>query len=186
MPKKQESANSPVLLTIPPISVSRETYEFIEKNANGNMPEALMKWLAYYLDRQARGGIMLEPEDVQYLTGLRDGKPFRSSREVVRAVESGLNREEGQFTFKGNVDPALHAPLKDQAEAMGCTTRDILENVVNQSLTNSWAYSLVPERQLNFTERDFEIISKFIGKGSFFGADLARAIVNMTAEKAAV
>jgi hypothetical protein len=186
MPKKADiSANAPVLLTIPPIQVSQETYNFLEKNAKGNLSEALVKWGGYFFDRQARGGMMLEPEDAQYLAGLRDGKPFRSSREIVKAVESGLNREEGQYTQTIPVDPALFEPLKEQAQVMGCSVQDILTNLINQAMTNGWAYNFSPERQLNFTERDYDVMAKFMGKPFFFGADLVKKIVDQTAEKVA-
>lgn len=187
--KNSASPDAPVLLSVPTITITQATFRFIEDNANGDVPGTLTKWLSYFLDRQARGGLMLEPEDTARLAAVRDGKVLKSSREVVSLVEKGLKREDGQYTQTINIDPALITPLEDQAKLMGdgWTVQTLMEAVINMALVNSWAYNFTPDHTINLTDYEYQRISRVLGKSVFFGSDLSDALcgVEKTEEKQA-
>ncbi len=155
------------------VEVDPESAEFLKKNSKGDEAATLSGWSSYWLQQQAKGGIMVTAEDHDYLAGLRDGKRFRNSREIVRAIEAALKREDSQYTQRVPIDPAWIGPLREAAEQMGWTPEQLLQDVINTALANGWAYSWTPQNFIQATDSDYARISAAIGKKVFFGADVA-------------
>jgi hypothetical protein len=148
----------------------------VEENAKGDVQKTLASWITYFLAQQTACGIMLEAKDHEYLAGLRDGKKFSKSRELVAMVEKAMRREDSQYTQQVPIDPAWIKPLEEQSGYMGLTPEQLLTDLINTVMSNGWAYSWTPAHQLNFTEGDFEQLRAFMGTKQFFGSDLAKKL----------
>jgi hypothetical protein len=156
------------------IAMNPGASDYLEKNANGGDAALLLgQWATFWLDSQARGGVMISPEDHNYLATLNNGVRFSSGKQLVAAVERGLKRDDGQFTFPITIDPAWERPLQEAADVMGITSNQLLTEVVNTCMENGWAYSWSPHNQIIATDADYATIGAAIGKKVFFGRDVA-------------
>ena len=174
--KPQKATPVQVALTV---ALSPDSYAFVEKAAvenGGDVAGTLAGWIGYWVENQAGGGISISPVEHDHLASLAGGKRFASSRALVRAVEKGMNRIEGSFSSTVKVDPALIAPLKDHAATMGWTPEELLNDGLNNMLTNGWLYGFEPEHVLRFTKETMEIVREFVGKAQLTGEDLANKI----------
>lgn len=161
------------------VQLTPKAFEFLSENAkNGDISGLVTQWCTYYLDRQARGGLLLEPEDHDYLAGLNDGKRFRDSRSLVRGVEKGMNREEGQHTFKINVDPAHFPALKENADMQSLTVEEALDGIVQMIFASGWIYNFDPRsgRSIPFTPEMLESCKALCEKNKIDSSDIAGLI----------
>lgn len=163
---KRTAVASPVTLQIA-VNVSPASYEFLEKNSkDGDVNSTLSGWMSFWLDNQTRGGLMLAPEDHDHLAKLRDGTRFSSSRQLVRAIEEGLRRDEGQFAFTITVDPTYIQPLQEFAVQSGMTTEELVQNAFSMVTASNWLYDLTPAdgRMIPFTAHMLQEIATARGK----------------------
>ncbi len=169
---------NPVQLQVA-ITIQPQAYEFLEKNAkNGDVSATLASWAGYWLENQARGGILMEPSDHDYLAEMNGGKRFKDSRSLVRAIEKGMNRNEGQHTFTINVDPAHFPALKENADAGGLTVEESLDGIVQMIFSNGWVYDFSPKngRAIPFTAEMVESTKQLCEKKSIDSSDIAGLI----------
>lgn len=176
---KTDTTDVTVNLTL---ALSKPVYNYVDAFANGGNPsEAIAKWVMYFLTQQANGGLMLEGGDHVAVAELA-GKRFRSSADLRKAIERGLNRTEGQYEFTVPFDPAFIQPLEEAATSMGWTPQDVITGIVNLVYRNSWAYAWTPEYSVAMTEDDYAVVSRFLGKKLWFGRDLADKVREMNSQ----
>ncbi len=161
------------------VTLSQGAVNFLKQNSkDGDYAATLAGWAAYWCDNQARGGILLEPVDHDYLSELNEGKRFRDSRALVRAVEKGLKRDEGQFSFRIGLDPVWVAPLQEIADTGGLTMEETVSGIINQCVTNGWLWDLSPTngRNIPFTEVMLKETAELCGKKGIDSTDVAGLI----------
>ncbi len=162
MIEKKKPVQMQVTVTLKP-----EAYEFLEKEAkNGDLSGTLGGWCSYYVERQARGGLFLEPEDHDYCASLCDGRRFPDSRSLVRAIEKSVNRVDGQYTYPVNIDPQYNEPINELARQSGMTPAELIQNNNAMILSSNWLYDLTPVngRMLPFSAKELELIAAARGK----------------------
>lgn len=161
------------------VTLTQGALTFLKQNAkDGDLAGTLAGWSGFWLDQQSRGGIMLDPSDHDHLSSLNEGKRFRDSRALVRAVEKSLHREEGQHTFKINIDPAHYPALRENAEAGGLTVEESLEGIVQMIFASSWIYDFTPTqgRSIPFTFDMVQAVKTVCEKNSIDSADITGLI----------
>lgn len=166
------------------VPLSAQEYEYLEANAGGKPPaEKLAAFVKWFISRQARGGLMLEPEDCDYLAKINKDTRFATSKDVVRAVEVALKREDGQYSFTIAVDPEYIEALEQQAQYNGTTVDKFLEHVGNSVLNNGWYAEFTPTNGCltPISESDLTTARRVLGKFHFTGTDLAAALLRLEA-----
>lgn len=120
------------------ITLSEGDYQAI-KNSKQDFGEVAQ----YLMEEFARGGAMVPAEKVVYLSDLTN-IPIYGSDDIVEIVENTAKRNspDGVLRVVTDVDSAYAPGLEELAYAQGRTVSDILHEVVNIVLTNSWLYSL--------------------------------------------
>ncbi len=163
-----------------PVTLTRAAHEFVQANSqDGNVATTLSIWCDYFLDRQARGGLMLEPEDHDYLASLvPENRRFKDSRTMVHLIEKGLRRDEGQFTYLIKVDPA-HAPvLMERAKDSGLTATELVDGVLQYIFASGMIYDFTPGdgRAIPFTANMLAATAALLEKKNIDSADVAGLI----------
>lgn len=162
-----------------PVSVaaSDKALNYLKQSSgNGDVGATLSRFCTYWLENQAGGGLLLEPADHDYLADLHpDKKRFRDSRSLVRAVEKGMKREEGQFTFQIAVDPAHIPALKDTAENGGLTVEEAITGIVQHIFASGMIYDFTPDqgRSIPFTYQMLVAVKEALDKQYFDSSDIA-------------
>jgi hypothetical protein len=143
MSSNQKSGNT---ITVPlNITLSERVHEYTQKNAReGNVVGALQSWVSYYLGQISSGGIMLEAVDHQYLAKLRDGKLFRSSREIVQEVEKAMKREDGLHSYVLQIDPSYLPSIEDCARQQGVTVEQFVGDMFAYIVGSNMIYDFTP------------------------------------------
>ncbi len=187
----QENASKPVRSAPDPVipmgdvivsiqvPISASDYTWLEKNSGGKAPaEKLASYTKWFVARQAGGGLMIEPNDMDHLARMNEGVRFETSKDVVRAVEKALKREDGQYSFHIAVDPEYHEALVQQAEFNGTTPEKFLEHVGNGVLSNGWYAEFTPTNGCltPISESDLLTARRVLGKFHFTGRDIAEAL----------
>lgn len=161
------------------VVLNPQAMEFLKANTrNGDLSATLASWSSYWVEQQARGGLMLTPEDHTYLAELNDGKKFRDSRSLVRAVEKGLKREDGQFSFTVPIDPAHYPALKENAEAGGLTVEEALVGIVQYIMASGMVYDFSPAlgRNIPFTFEMLQATAALCEKKAIDSSDISGLI----------
>lgn len=171
-------SKNPVQLQVS-VTLNPQAMEFLEVNCkNGDVNATLSGWCGYFMERQARGGIFLEPEDHDGLAELNGGKRFKDSRSLTRVVMKGLQRDEGAFSFRVNVDPAHVQPLQEQAALSAMSVEELINGAINMLMTNGWLWDFSPEngRHIPFTKEMLKACEELCGKHSIDSSDIAGLI----------
>jgi len=161
------------------VTLTQGALNFLKANAkDGDYAGTLAGWAGFWLDEQSRGGLMLDPQSHDHLSSLNDGKRFRDSRALVRAVERGLQREEGQHTFKINIDPAEFPVLREQAEQQGLTVEESISGMVQYIVSTGMLFDYSPRngRNIPFTAEMIDAVKGLCGKFAFDSTDVAGLI----------
>lgn len=161
------------------VNLSQTAVNFLKQNSkDGDYAATLGGWAAYWADNQARGGILLEPDQHDYLSSLNEGKRFRDGKALVRAVEKGLHRESAQYTFTVPVDPAHYPALRENAEAGGLTIEESLEGILQMIFASGWIYDFTPSqgRSIPFTFDMVQAVKTVCEKNSIDSADITGLI----------
>lgn len=162
-----------------PVTLNPEAYQFLEKaSKDGDLAGTLGGWCSYWTEQQARGGILLEPADHDYLSGLNDGKRFRDSRSLVRAVEKGLKRDNGQHSFQVNIDPAHYPALKENAEAAGLTIDESVDGIMTYIMSSGMIFDYSPAtgRSIPFTFEMLQATAALCEKNKIDSTDVSGLI----------
>ena len=153
-----------------------ETLRSQEKVRVEGMAWYLSKFVNEIITQHFGGALLLTPDHVQRIEQVSN-QQVSSADDVVRIVQRGNNRDDGQFTIRAQIDPAFETPLRDQAAMMGWTVEDLLHEVVNTVLVNSWMYSFVPQGgNIALTTEQAETIRSLTGKKSFSADDIIAAL----------
>lgn len=155
--------------------------DYVEKNANGGDASLLLgQWATFWLDSQARGGVMISPEDHNYLATLNNGVKFSSGKQLVAAVERGLKRDDGQFTFPITIDPAYIQPLTEFAEMQGRTVEELVQDAFATVMGNGWLYTLTPVDGaiIPLTARTMAVVRDSCKKANVNSEDLAAMLAD--------
>ncbi len=179
--KQVRPASQDVLVSIQ-VPISASDYAYLEKNAGGKPPaEKLAAYTRWFISRQARGGLMLEPEDCDYLAKINKDTRFANSKDVVRAVEIALKRVDGQHSFTIAVDPEFYQAIEEQANFNGTTVEKFLEHVGNQVLVNGWYAEFTPANGMlmPIAESDLATARRVLNKFHFTGQDVAAALARL-------
>lgn len=155
--------------------------EYLEKNANGGDAALLLgQWATFWLDSQARGGVMISPEDHNYLATLNNGLRFSSGKQLVAAVERGLKRDDGQFTFPITIDPAYIQPLTEFAEMQGRTVEELVQDAFATVMGNGWLYTLTPADGaiIPLTARTMAVVRDSCRKANVNSEDVAAMLAD--------
>lgn len=174
MAKKTNPVQIQVAVTLNP-----EAYEFLQKHSpDGDLSGKLAGWCAFFMEQQARGGLMLSSEDHDYVAGLAGGKRFKDSRSLVHAVEKGLNRQDSQHSFVINVDPAHYPALKENAESSGLTVEESLDGVVQMVMASGWLWDFTPSlgRSIPFTRQMLDGCAALCEKHGVDSSDISGLI----------
>lgn len=161
------------------VTLTQGAMTFLKQNAkDGDLAGTFAGWAGFWLDQQSRGGIMLDPESHDHLSSLNDGKRFRDSRALVRAVEKGLSREDGGHTFKINIDPAEFPVLREQAEAQGLTVEESISGMVQYIVSTGLIFDFSPKngRNIPFTAEMIDAVKELCGKFAFDSSDVSGLI----------
>lgn len=161
-----------------PVVLSPGSFEFLEKNAKGDVIATLAGWTRHWMDQQSRGGLMLAPEDHDTVAEYMGGKRFSSSRQLAAAVAKGLNRDEGQHSFQVNVDPAYYPAFKENAKAAGLTEEESMDGIVQYIMSNGMIYDFSPAdgRSIPFTGDMIESCKALCEKHKVDSSDIAGLI----------
>jgi hypothetical protein len=139
------AAKQAQVVTIPvTINVSEAVYGYITKNAGEPITPKLQSWLNFYLSQMASGGLMLESVDHDHLAELRDGKRFRTSAQLAREVEKALKREEGQYSYTLQIDPAYVKSVEDRATEQGVSTQQFVADLFAYIMGSGFVYDFTP------------------------------------------
>ena len=172
--KKANPTQLSVTVTLDPTA-----FAYLENNApEGKVNETLATWTQHFMSQQARGGILLDPTDHDYIASLADGKRFRDSRSLVRAIEKGMKRSDGNFSFTINVDPAHVQPLQEQAALSAMSVEELINGAVNMLMTNGWLWDFSPAggRHIPFTAEMLAAVEEVCSKKGADSADIAGLI----------
>jgi len=163
------------------IAMNPGASDYLEKNANGGDAALLLgQWATFWLDSQARGGVMISPEDHNYLSTLNNGVRFSSGKQIVAAVERGLKRDDGQFTFPITIDPAYIQPLNEFAETQGRTVEELVQDAFATVMGNGWLYDLAPSegKLIPVTGRTMAVVRESCKKANVNSEDLAAMLAD--------
>jgi hypothetical protein len=146
------SAASAKQVTIPlQITLPENVYAYVQKNAkDGNIQATLTSWISYYLSQISTGGMMLEAVDHEHLAKLRDGKKFRASRELKVEVERAMKRDDGQYTFPVQIDPANYPAFEENAAAQGVPVAQFFNDFVQWVIGSGLAYNFTPQNGIMY------------------------------------
>ena len=172
--KKANPTQLNVTVTLDPTA-----FAYLENNApEGKVNETLATWTQHFMSQQARGGILLDPTDHDYIASLADGKRFKDSRSLVRAIEKGMKRSDGNFSFTINVDPAHVQPLQEQAALSAMSVEELINGAVNMLMTNGWLWDFSPAggRHIPFTADMLASCAALCEKNSINSTDIAGLI----------
>jgi len=161
------------------VPISANDYAWIEKTSGGKpAAEKLASYTKWFIGKQAGGGLMIEPNDMDHLARMNEGVRFATSKDVVRAVEKALKREEGQYSFHISVDPELIKPLEEQAEFNGTTVDELLKHLGNSCISNGWYLEVTPTNGCltPISENDLLTARRVLCKFHFTGGDIAEAL----------
>lgn len=167
-----------VLLSIQ-VPVSAQALVYLEANAGNKTPaEKLAAFTSWFIKRQASGGVMIEPQDMDYIASLNEGKRFETSRDVVKAIESAIKRPEGEYSYSVIIPQELKASVEDQAKFNNCTVEQLLQEMGEQVLVSSWVYEFVPAmgKLVPLDEAGLLTARRVLGKFNFSGGDVAAAL----------
>lgn len=158
------------------VSLNPGAAEFLERNANGGDQSLLLgQWATFWLDAQARGGIMLAPEEHDYIAGLNEGRRFQTGKQLAEAVAKGLKREDGQYTFPVAMDPAFIQPLTEYAESQGTTLDALVKDGTATLWANNWLYDVCPQqgRMIPMTADTLKKVADICDKANVDSTDVA-------------
>lgn len=161
------------------VVLNPQAMDFLKANAkSGDVSATLSGWTSYWVEQQARGGILLEPTDHDDIAEANGGKRFKDSRSLTRMVMKGLHRDEGAFSFRVNVDPAHVQPLQEQATLSAMTVEELINGAINMLMTNGWLWDFSPEngRHIPFTKEMLKSCGDLCGKHSIDSSDIAGLI----------
>lgn len=167
-----------ILLSIQ-VPVSAQDMAYLETNAGNKTPgEKLAAYTSWFIKRQARGGVMIEPQDMDYIASLNEGKRFETSRDVVKAIESAIKRPDGEYSYPIVIPQELKASVEDQAKFNNCTVDQLLQEMGEQVLVNSWIYEFTPAmgKLVPLDEASLLTARRVLGKFNFGGGDVAAAL----------
>lgn len=167
-----------ILLSIQ-VPVSVQELNYLEANAGSKTPgEKLASYTSWFIKRQARGGVMIEPQDMDYIASLNAGKRFETSRDVVKAMESALNRDDGGYSYTVKVAPEYKDSLEVQAQYQNCTVEELLSGLGNEIMSNGWWQDFVPAqgRLIPLDEIGLGVAQRVLGKYTFSGVDIKNAL----------
>lgn len=174
----QKEQQQDILMSIQ-VPVSPQAYAYLELNANGKSPaEKLAAFTSWFIKRQANGGVMVEPADMDHIAAMNDGKRLETSRDIVRVIETAIKRQDGQYGYWVNVSRELNGPLEVQAEYNGCTVEQLLNGLGDEILQNGWAQEFTPAlgKTLPLDEKGLLTARRVLGQFNFTGSDIAAAL----------
>lgn len=159
--KPAAAVTVPLTLNIPEFA-----YAYLEKNAQGDPVKKLSQWITYYLSQVAMGGLMIEAVDHDHLAELRDGKRFRSSREAAREIEKALKREDGQFSYTLQIDPAYIKSVEERAVEQGVTVESFVKDLFAYIMGSGFVYDFTPTDGCQFPVeyQDMQEIKRMLGR----------------------
>lgn len=161
------------------VTLNSQAYEFLEKNSrDSDLSGTLAGWCAFWAEQQARGGLMLSPEDHDFLAEENGGKRFKDSRALVAAIERGMNRSQGQYALTVKIDPAHYPALKENAEAGGLSVEESLDGIVQMIFASGWIYDFTPDqgRNVPFTYQMLQQCAALCDKRGVDSSDIAGLI----------
>ncbi len=167
-----------VLLSIQ-VPVSAQELTYLETNAGTKTPgEKLAAYTSWFIKRQARGGVMIEPQDMDYIASLNEGKRFETSKDVVKAIESSIKRPDGEYSYQIVIPQELKASVEDQAKFNSCTVDQLLQWMGTQVLVDSWIFEFVPAKGslIPLDEAGLTTARRVLGKFNFTGGEVAAAL----------
>ena len=172
-----ETAKGKVLLNIP-VELPAATYDQIKAFAKVEDPAPkIQAWVKWFLGQYASGGLMLssaELKQVERHTGIE----LATGRQVVDVILKGAGMEDGQHTYRIQLDPAFITPAEETAKSQGVTMQHLVEDAINTMLENGWLYTFVPEGGVaRFSRSDWSVIQKATNKQNPTGADIAALFV---------
>lgn len=161
------------------VTLNPAAFDFLEKNSpDGDVSGRLAGWTQHWMELQSRGGLMLSPDDHDYISTLNDGKRFKDSRALALAVAKGLKRDEGQFSFTISIDPAFMQPIEELAKESGLTTAELVQNSCAMIWSMNWLYDCTPAegRMIPFTRKMLEEVAAICGKKTVESTDIGNLI----------
>jgi hypothetical protein len=169
-------------LTLPvELTISKDAYEKIaavKKTDGGNLALALSIMCAQFLDQFANGGIMVKPENLKKIEEAV-GSPVANDTDLLEVIQKSAGREEGQYTIKVNVEPALWPAIAEHAQVIGMTPEEVMTDMAMRMIRDSLAFYVnnqTYEPVVYLTEKDGRKLEKLLGKKKFSGADILSLI----------
>lgn len=169
------------------VRLTENARKYLEDNGRDDWPGTLSKWVEYWLDNQARGGITVAADKADYLRTLAKTAVLDSDT-LVKLVERGSQRKDGQFSVTVELDPSNEEPLKEIAKQQGReSVQEMLQEFFNDVISEVWGFNLKPEKTAAFTATQMAEIEKIVGRdpGKCFGKDIYEALVRLNRKKAA-
>lgn len=97
-----------------------------------------------YFHEVAQGGLLLTSADMISLKKA-SGKDIQSSEEILELVEKGKKLSKGNHTFEITLDPALVDSFRQNADFMGITVDEFLQDCWSHIHANGWLYQVMPD-----------------------------------------
>jgi hypothetical protein len=166
-----------VTLNLGYLQFSKSAIEAIRKQDGREDPGPVLASLAtYYLNHHGSGALLLTGQQVAQLEKTT-GKEFSTGDEVVKAIQHAEKRDDGNYTVSAQIDPAYYDNLRQVAEWRSSTIDDVLQDCLNTCLNNSWLESWEGKGgAIQLTAEDRAALEEIIGKKSFFGRDIVKAL----------
>jgi hypothetical protein len=171
----------PLQLTLPDA-----VFKSLQKLAGGKEdPTAEIKgWASWCLKSLAFGGMMLTGEQIQTIEKTT-GEAVKNQDDILRKLQAGVAREDGQHTVKVSLDPALYPHLEETAQVQGRTPDELLTEIVNYAVTQGWMYEWSPSGgTVMFSDAGMQRLKQHLDKRIVTEADILNLIDGKLAKSA--
>ena len=162
-----------------PLELPKADFDAVVRISKSDVVSTLQSWVPYWVRNQVGGGIMLQPDHIEYLNKLKpDGAPFKDASEIVKYVERALGREDGQHTFPVAVDPAKLPSIEQRAKECSVTTEDLIARAINLALSHPDLMNICAtmDQPLVFDRDEYRELAKLTGVGTPYGVDVLAAL----------
>ncbi len=169
-------------LTLPvELTISKDAYNKIsavKKTDGGNLALALSIMCAQFLESFAGGGLMVKPETMKRIED-SVGSSVSNDAELLEIIEKSAGREEGQYTIKVNVEPALWPAICEHCNVIGMTPQEAMSDMGMRMIRDSLAFYVSNQEYapvIYLEEKDGRKLEKLLGKKNFTGKDIMALI----------
>jgi hypothetical protein len=142
-----------------------------EGTAPAEAAQRVGEYASWAMDELSQGGLLLSADSIARME--ESVGQLQTPEDVVKAVETGQRRREGQVVVEWVVDPTYLPNLEEIAQSSGRSVQQLMQDVMDTAMAKGWLYEWNPEPvPLMFSEEDLLEVGEIIGVENPTGTDI--------------